>query len=417
MVAPAPSNPTLPPAPEPELPATPKETDQPVGNLQNLAPPPPVIPAVVGPVQPAVVMEKLAGAFLAENPIDVQSALGTRVAPEKVLTGLKELFSTHDLDTGNAVAQLGSQPALQRWAIYLKKNQSVGPQPENPVAVELDFVRDSRGQWWPGAITLPDDSSEPPPANPEAAPEALAVARSAAAALVSGNMAELIPQVDLDRFSPAQATGLAAMLQEGAFSLKPDVAPIVTSAGPGQVWLMMPVVSSQWQTESQFGIILRKAAEGEPWLVIALNPDSLLAVTANRFAAGEPATSLIRNPRQPDALCLYFSGKSAEIDERARRVVSLAAAMLNAEPALRIRLLGHTDATENDGFEKKLSAARVEATAKLLLEAGIPTEIIGRETHGAQRPRRANFLPDGQPDPRALVLNRRVEMIFEKAGA
>jgi outer membrane protein OmpA-like peptidoglycan-associated protein len=419
MVATAPAPPSTAPEsgdtkPTPEIPTPPQNTDQPVGSNPEPVPTPPPIPAVVGPIQPPVVMEKLATAFLAEDPAAVQSALGRRVVPENVAAGLANLFSTHNLDTANAVAQLGSQPALQRWAIYLKADHPVGSQVDARVAVELDFVRDSRGQWWPGAITLPQDAKEAAPPAPEADPEAIAAARSAANALVSGAMTDLITLVDLERFSPAQATGLAAMLQEGAFSLKPDAAPVVTLAAPAQVWLMMPIVSSQWQTESQFGIILRKKTEGDPWLVAVFNPDSLLAVTANRLAAGDAATSLIRNPGQPDALCLYFSPKSAETDDRSRRLVALAAAMLNAEPTLRIRLLGHTDATENDGFEKKLSLARVESAAKLLLDAGIPAEIIERETHGSQRPRRANFLPDGKPDPRALLLNRRVEMIFTK---
>ncbi|MFM7181938.1 MAG: OmpA family protein [Verrucomicrobiales bacterium] len=378
------------------------------------SPTPPSVPPVVGPVQPSVAMEKLAAAFLAEDPAAVRAALGTRVVPETIITDLAKLFSTHDLDTANAVSQLGSQPALQRWAIYLKENRPVGLEGGVPVAVELDFVRDDRGQWWPGAISLPEETATKPPAAPEAPPEAIAAASTAANALIGGAMADLVAMVDPARFLPAQATGLAAMLQEGAFVLKPDAAPVVTLAAPAQVWLTVPVVSTQWQTESRFGIILRKTSEGDPWLVAALNADSLLAVTSNRLAAGDSATSLIRNPGQPDALCLYFSPNSSETDERARRVVSLSAAMLNADPALRVSLLGHTDATEKDGFEKKLSLARVESVAKLLLEAGIPTEIIERETHGSQRPRRANFLPDGQPDPRALLLNRRVELILRR---
>jgi outer membrane protein OmpA-like peptidoglycan-associated protein len=360
-------------------------------------------------------MEKLATAFLAEDPAAVQATLGTRVVPENVVAGLAKLFSTHALDTAQAVGQIGSRPDLQRWAIYLKPDPSVGSQGKVSVAVELDFVRDERGQWWPGAITLPDDGTNPPPLVPRADPEALAIAGAAAQAVVTGAMADLLTRADPERFSPAQAAGLAAMLQEGAFSLKPGADPVIPLARPTQVWLMMPVVSSQWQTESQFGLVLRRAEESEPWRVAAVNPDSLLAITSNRLAAGDPGTSLIRSPGQPDALCFYFSPNSAEMDERARRVAALAAAVLDADPALQIRLSGHSDATEDDGYEKKISGARVEAVARLLLASGIPAEIIGRETHGSQRPRRANFLPDGKPDPRALPLNRRVELIFLKA--
>lgn len=359
-------------------------------------------------------MEKLATAFLAEDPTAVQSTLGSRVVPEKSTIALAALFADHNLDTTNAVGQIGSQPALQRWAIYLRPDRRVGIQKDAPVAVELDFVRDSKGQWWPGAITLPGEAESKTPASLEAAPEAVAAALAAAAALTTGNLADLIPLADLDRFSAVQATGLAAMLQEGAFSTKANPVPVVTFAGANQVWLMIPVVSDQWQTESHFGIVLRKRAAGEPWLLAALNPESLLAVTSNRLAAGEPATSLIRNQGQPDALCLYFAAHSSEADERARRVITLAAALLNADPSLRVRLLGHADATEKDGFDKKLSLARVDEVAKLLLSMGIPSEVIEREAHGSQRPRRANFLPDGQPDPRALILNRRVEMILQR---
>ena len=404
-----PSPPPAPIAPEPRT-----QTDIPVGPEK---PPPPIvpsIPAVVGPIQPAAVMEKLANAFLAEEPAAIQAALGTRVVTEATMASLTRLFGTHDLNTADAVSQLGSQPSLQRWAIYLKAHQSVGRGPENLEQVELDFVRDNRGQWWPGAIKLPgDDEPAPVPTN-EAEPEALAIAHAAAAALVSGTMADLLPLVDLERFSPTQATGLAIMLQEGGFSLKPDAAPMVTLAGPTQVWLMIPILSARWQTESGFGLILRKMAESTPWRIVAFNTDSLTAITSNRLAAGEPATSLIRNPGQPDALCLYFAPESAAIDERSGRVLSLAAAMLQADLGLRVRLAGHTDATEKDGFDKKLSLARMEAAAKLLVEAGIPAEIISRDAHGSQRPRRANFLPDGSPDPRARALNRRVELTFER---
>lgn len=410
--------PTPIPAPEsslaPEPPSSESKTDPPGGGaatVRTRTSQPPDIPDVVGPIQPPAVMEKLATAFLAEDPDGVLAALGRRLVTVELLARLGALLASHDLDASNAVSQLGSQPALQRWALHLKPT---GRPHSEPVTVEVDFLRDDRGQWWPGGLSLPDDNAEKPAAIPEADAEAIATARSVGGALVTGAMADLLPLVDPERLSPAQATGLAAMLQEGGFALKADSAPVVTMANPTQLWLMLPVVSAQWQTESQFGIILRKKSAGEPWLVVALNTESLLAVTSNRLGAGDAATSLIRNPGQPDALCLYFASGSSEPDERARRVLALAAAMLNADPELRLLVLGHTDATEKDGDEQKLSKARVESAAKSLAAAGIPAGFIERETHGPRRPRRANFLPEGTPDPRALVLNRRVELIFQR---
>lgn len=407
--------------PAPPTPVTPSpapraaEADQPPAAPATDPDSTQTLPAeVVGPVQPPAVMEKLATAFLAEDTAAVQALLGSRILPESSRSRLGELFRSHQLDAGNAVSQLGSQPALQRWALFLKIEPSSGQPPTHPLSVEVDFVRDARGQWWPGALTLPGDRPDVAPASPTAEPEALTTARSVATALLAGAMTDLMPHLDPERFSPAQATGLAIMLQEGGFSLKPDAEPVITLASPTQVWLMMPVVSQAWQTESQFGLILRKNSAGHPWLVAAFNPESLLAVTANRLGAGDAATSLIRTPGQPDALCLYFPPNSALADERARRVLALAAAMLQADPTLRARLLGHADATEKDGFDHGLTRARVETAAESLIAAGIPPEILDRETHGSQRPRRANFLPDGHPDPRALLLNRRVELIFQR---
>lgn len=390
------------------------EKEKPMEATGSASPTPAQLPEVVGPIQPAAVMEKLATAFLTEDAHAVQSALGTRVVSGATRERLAGLFESHRLDASNAVSQLGSQPALQRWALYLKAESATGPDSSEPLAVEVEFVRDTRGQWWPGALALPEENKPAPPVVPSADPEALAAARSVAAALAGGALAELVPHLDLQRFSPAQATGLAIMLQEGGFETKAGADPVVTLAGPTQVWLMMPVVSSSWQTESQFGLILRRKAAGDPWYVAAFNPDSLLAVTANRLGAGDAATSLVRTPGQPDALCLYFPPNSADADERSRRVLALTAAMLNAEPTLRARLVGHADATETGGNTDALPRARVETAVGILTAAGIPGDILERETHGARRPRRANFLPDGSADPRALLLNRRVEIFFQR---
>lgn len=81
------------------------------------------------------------------------------------------------------------------------------------------------------------------------------------------------------------------------------------------------------------------------------------------------------------------------------------AAQLAADPALRVTITGHTDATGDPAANRALSAARAAAVRdRLLALSGADPARITAEGRGADEPRATNATPEGRAE------NRRVEV-------
>ncbi len=103
---------------------------------------------------------------------------------------------------------------------------------------------------------------------------------------------------------------------------------------------------------------------------------------------------------------IVFTADSSSISSETRASIhNLAETLLNCR-IKRINIEGHTDNRGTDFGNLYLSNRRAEAVASILIEAGIPPEIIRTTGFGAGRPK----YPNDSDINRSR--NRRVEIVF-----
>lgn len=86
--------------------------------------------------------------------------------------------------------------------------------------------------------------------------------------------------------------------------------------------------------------------------------DQRMVATAVRFRAATPDT-------------VTFAFNSAEIDPEARRVLDLQAMWLAANPAVRMRIVGHADAVGGEGYNQRIGLRRARAVTRYLESKGV----------------------------------------------
>jgi OmpA-OmpF porin, OOP family len=101
---------------------------------------------------------------------------------------------------------------------------------------------------------------------------------------------------------------------------------------------------------------------------------------------------------------------SAEMEPAIARV----AARLNERRYRRRAVLveGHSDGSGPDALNERLSAARAEAIAELLVEHGVAAERIHSRGFGKTRPLAAEQRASGQSSLEARARNRRVDIVL-----
>lgn len=112
-------------------------------------------------------------------------------------------------------------------------------------------------------------------------------------------------------------------------------------------------------------------------------------------------------PAQDNTVLFDFAKWSLR-PETARTLDTLAA-ILKREPMLRIVVSGYTDQVGSDEFNQKLSRDRANACRDYLLRKGIAASRIEVVAKGACCPLKPEKTADGQDDPAARQMNRRVE--------
>ncbi len=115
--------------------------------------------------------------------------------------------------------------------------------------------------------------------------------------------------------------------------------------------------------------------------------------------------------RENAALATFLSGhtisfktNTAQIDENGRQVLDDVYAMLKSEKNLHLVIVGHTDASGNDAYNRDLSRRRAQAVADYLRQKGLTDavfEVIGK---GSTEPIAENGTQEGR------LRNRRVEI-------
>lgn len=89
-------------------------------------------------------------------------------------------------------------------------------------------------------------------------------------------------------------------------------------------------------------------------------------------------------------------------------VVDEAAAMLKADPSLRMRIEGHTDSTSGETHNDRLAQRRADAVANALMQRGISADRISTVSKGEGSPAVSNETPANR------ALNRRAILISVK---
>ncbi len=124
------------------------------------------------------------------------------------------------------------------------------------------------------------------------------------------------------------------------------------------------------------------------------------------------ANKSLKPAQQVDAAVVYFKRFQQTIDGSMDQTLNDVVEALKADPAVKVRLVGHVDVVEEDRTRMRpdlleLGRMRADAVKAVLVEAGIPAERITTVGQKADSP------ADPNEDEVALSKNRRVEFELE----
>jgi len=106
---------------------------------------------------------------------------------------------------------------------------------------------------------------------------------------------------------------------------------------------------------------------------------------------------------------IFFRTRSAEIERKSNKVLSVAAAVLAEYPDVRVEIGGHTDDVGTADDNLALSQRRADAVRAWLVARGLAAERLVAKGYGLSRPRSAGR------DGKSRALNRRVEFLLIQA--
>jgi OmpA-OmpF porin, OOP family len=101
---------------------------------------------------------------------------------------------------------------------------------------------------------------------------------------------------------------------------------------------------------------------------------------------------------------ILFAPRRADLSPEAISILREVAALLEANPTVRIEAAGHTDTIGDIGLNRILGLERAEAVRTFLLQMGIPTSRVEIRSYGGTRP-----LP-GPLSAQRRARNKRVEL-------
>ena len=101
---------------------------------------------------------------------------------------------------------------------------------------------------------------------------------------------------------------------------------------------------------------------------------------------------------------LYFDTAKATLKPASEATLQQVLGVLNADPALRLVVAGHTDSEGEDAYNQRLSEQRAEAVMQWLTGKGVDAARLTSEGLGESRPVADNGSDAGR------ALNRRVQL-------
>jgi outer membrane protein OmpA-like peptidoglycan-associated protein len=104
---------------------------------------------------------------------------------------------------------------------------------------------------------------------------------------------------------------------------------------------------------------------------------------------------------------IYFDSDSAVPRPESEKTLKEILAVLTNQPALKLLIAGHTDSTNTDAYNLKLSQQRAEAVVSWLVAHGVSATRLTAKGFGKSQPVADNATAAGR------ALNRRVELIAQ----
>ena len=101
-----------------------------------------------------------------------------------------------------------------------------------------------------------------------------------------------------------------------------------------------------------------------------------------------------------------FETSSAQLTPEATTVLDRVATALNDNPDVRVRVIGHTDASGARAFNVQLSQARAESVTAYLATRGVSAERMEAVGVGPDRPIADNSTAEGRRTNRRVELER-----------
>lgn len=111
---------------------------------------------------------------------------------------------------------------------------------------------------------------------------------------------------------------------------------------------------------------------------------------------------------------VLFDFDKADIRPTAEPALQDIARAIQAAPAGRIAIEGHTDSKGKASYNQALSVKRAEAVMKWLANHGVDPARLAAKGYGDTRPVQPNALANGADNPKGRAQNRRVEFVMPK---
>ena len=321
----------------------------------------------------------------------------------------------------------------------------VMPGSQETVRIQLDLERDEKMGWKVAKATLPKAMSgaiaampvpqtaapaagtpgTPPPASAAAVPmkqlftvedgtDALAFASDFVRHLLKHDFTAARSYVDDKKVPVERLVGLCIVFEEGQYALNPAKPLIITIANPEVSWVIAQVQSESLQTNTEFGVELKRADIAQPWKIVGLNLSDILGSFAKSASKlGVPYTPIVKNPKGGESLALYFEYDRAELHPRALKQLEVIAALMKADPSKKLRIAGHTDEKGEDDYNIRLSRGRADAVKHQLAALGVPAAQVETTGLGKAQPLSPNKKSDGTDDPEGRSHNRRAEIYLD----
>ena len=140
----------------------------------------------------------------------------------------------------------------------------------------------------------------------------------------------------------------------------------------------------------------KPAVLARPSATVATTVDSTGAARLRHLAVGETVT----------LPALYFEQGQAQLLPSSRVALDELAAVLKAQPALRLEVQGHTDNVGNAELNRQLSQQRAETVYLYLTAHGVATAQLRPVGYGGTQPVADNADPAQRPRNRRVVLRR-----------